>query len=391
MNTQSILIPILEDTLDEAAETILLSIASATGNALLLDGQTDSQVAINDNDASPFLVIGDVAATEGNSGKKNFVFTLALTEVSGQELSVDFTTTSDTAVSPGDFDASAGTVTFAPGETVKTITVQVNGDTTFESNEKFFVDLVNAQEVVLANSRGTGTINNDDFAVTSFKLVNASTEQDIMTLGNGAVLNLNALPGSLAIRAVVAGPLKSVKFGFDANSSFRTDSTVPFSLFSETGGNYSAGTLTLGTHTLKGTPFSQTNATGTSGTTRTISFQVVRLPVVNKLVLVNAGNDTDIMTLNEGAVLRLSQLPSSLTIRASILGTAGSVRFGLNANSNFRTENGAPFALFGDNAGNLIGGTFAVGSYTLTVTPFTGSNAGGTVGAAKTIHFTVVA
>ena len=59
--------------------------------------------------------------------------------------------------------ASAGTLTFAPGETTKTITIVVNGDRARESNETFFVDLFGPSgNALIGVSRGTGTILNDD-------------------------------------------------------------------------------------------------------------------------------------------------------------------------------------------------------------------------------------
>ena len=55
------------------------------------------------------------------------------------------------------------TLTFAPGQTTATITVNVNGDTTRESNELFKVTLTNPTGATLAAKfAGWGTIVNDD-------------------------------------------------------------------------------------------------------------------------------------------------------------------------------------------------------------------------------------
>ena len=62
----------------------------------------------------------------------------------------------------GDYVATSGAVTFEPGATSKTVTVAVNGDTTPESNENFFVNLSSAASAVIADGQGQGTINNDD-------------------------------------------------------------------------------------------------------------------------------------------------------------------------------------------------------------------------------------
>ena len=56
-------------------------------------------------------------------------------------------------------------MTFAPGDTTKTVTVQVNGDTAVEPNETFFVNLSNATgNATIADDQGVGTIVNDDHA-----------------------------------------------------------------------------------------------------------------------------------------------------------------------------------------------------------------------------------
>ena len=59
--------------------------------------------------------------------------------------------------------ASSGTLTFNPGETTKTITIEVNGDSKREGDESFFVDLFNnSGNSLFRKDRGIGTILNDD-------------------------------------------------------------------------------------------------------------------------------------------------------------------------------------------------------------------------------------
>ena len=56
-----------------------------------------------------------------------------------------------------------GTLTFLPGETTKTITIEVNGDNKREADESFYLDLFgNSSNSLFTKSRGTGTILNDD-------------------------------------------------------------------------------------------------------------------------------------------------------------------------------------------------------------------------------------
>ncbi len=115
---------------------------------------------------------------------------------------------------------------------------------------------------------------------------------------------------------------------------------------------------------------------------------------VTSFTLINADTDLEIVNLDpliNGAVLDLNTLPSrNLNIRANTTpATVGSVRFALDGNPNFQTENVAPYALAGDSSGDYDVWTPAVGQHTLTATPYTGANASGTAGAALTITFTV--
>jgi hypothetical protein len=63
----------------------------------------------------------------------------------------------------GDYIAKTGTLTFAPGETTKTITITVKGDSKRESNETFYLDLFGLSgNSLFTKNRGIGTILNDD-------------------------------------------------------------------------------------------------------------------------------------------------------------------------------------------------------------------------------------
>ncbi len=66
------------------------------------------------------------------------------------------------ALPPADFTAANGTVTFAPGETSKTIQVTVVGDAVYEPDETFTVGLSNPVNATIGSGSATGTIQNDD-------------------------------------------------------------------------------------------------------------------------------------------------------------------------------------------------------------------------------------
>lgn len=110
----------------------------------------------------PLLGINNVEMAEGNSGTRDFVFTVELSEPSASPVTVGFSTRNGPAQAGSDYIATSGTLTFAPGDLTKTITVQVIGDTTEEPIEVFFVDLAGATGAVIGDAEGLGRIFNDD-------------------------------------------------------------------------------------------------------------------------------------------------------------------------------------------------------------------------------------
>lgn len=112
--------------------------------------------------SGPLLGISNVELPEGNAGTKPFVFTVSLSEPSASPVTVNFSTRNDSAQAGSDYVTTSGTLTFAPGEVTKQITVQVNGDTQAEPIEVFFVDLSNASGAVIGDAEGLGRIFDDD-------------------------------------------------------------------------------------------------------------------------------------------------------------------------------------------------------------------------------------
>jgi hypothetical protein len=109
------------------------------------------------------ISLSDVRMVEGNAGQTAFQFTATLDSPQSSPVTVGFATADAAATAPSDYAATTGTVIFEPGETAKTATVQVNGDSTVEADETFNVDLANAAgNATIADGHGVGTIVNDD-------------------------------------------------------------------------------------------------------------------------------------------------------------------------------------------------------------------------------------
>jgi subtilisin-like proprotein convertase family protein len=101
--SETFLVPIVGDTLDEANETFTVTLSSPT-NATL--GTATGTGTITDNDAAPTLSINDVTVTEGTGATVNAQFTVALSAISGQTVTVSAATASGTAISGTDFTAA---------------------------------------------------------------------------------------------------------------------------------------------------------------------------------------------------------------------------------------------------------------------------------------------
>ncbi len=150
------------DTTNEADEDFTLALSGPT-NATL--GTTSATGTITNDDAVPSLSLSPTTVThaEGDSGTTPYVFTVTLSAVSGQTVTVAYDSANGTAtLADGDYAAANDVLTFALGETSKLVTVLANGDTTNEADEDFTLTLSSPTNATLVTSSATGTITNDD-------------------------------------------------------------------------------------------------------------------------------------------------------------------------------------------------------------------------------------
>ena len=123
-------------------------------------------------------------------------------------------------------------------------------------------------------------------------------------------------------------------------------------------------------------------------------------PTVTRLMLIDADADVALFELTDGMTIDLSDTPVNgalLNIEANVAGLVESVRFGLNSEPNSRTENVAPYTLYGDvsdatkpNGVDYDERVIQPGTYTITATAYTGNSAGGTAGPPYVITVTFV-
>ncbi|MCL6435741.1 MAG: FG-GAP-like repeat-containing protein [Leptolyngbyaceae cyanobacterium HOT.MB2.61] len=127
----------------------------------------------------------NVVQNERNNGVTPYTFTVTLSNPGSQAIAINYATADGTAtVADQDYIAATGTLTFAPGETSKTIIVNVNGDTLYEANETFQVNLTGTAAgsgpVNFGSTSSTATIINDE-TPPSFSINNVSHSEGTRT------------------------------------------------------------------------------------------------------------------------------------------------------------------------------------------------------------------
>jgi hypothetical protein len=173
--SKSILVAVIDDRLPEVNETFFVNLRGAKG-AKIADGQ--GVVTIGDDETHIVLSGQDAWVQEGDSGTTPVTLTVSLSAACATPVIVHYATTNGSGYGPAyagsDYLAASGTLTFLPGETTKTITVQVVGDTFPEdwqypwptgpnTTERFSVILSTEGTNVLLDNELVVTIYDDDF------------------------------------------------------------------------------------------------------------------------------------------------------------------------------------------------------------------------------------
>jgi len=159
--SKSVFIPVHGDLKAEVDESFTLRLFNATNADIFVP--TGTGTILSDDGE---ITATDADVNEGNSGTTTLNFTVALFPANtAQTVTLDYTTANGTATAGSDYLATSGTLAFAPGETVKTVSVTIYGDTDPESFETVQLLLSNASNAVIRNPVNIGTINNDDTTI----------------------------------------------------------------------------------------------------------------------------------------------------------------------------------------------------------------------------------
>jgi ribosomal protein L35AE/L33A len=189
------------DTKFEPDETFTVGLSAPVG-VTIADNQGVGTISNDDTDVRPRVAVNDVSIAEGNSGTTQATFTISLDQAPTQgDVGVHWATANGTASAPGDFVAASGDEVFSGSQTSKTVTVTINGDTTFEPDETYTIDLSAVTNADLLDPQGVGTIVNDDPAGRPHVSVDdvTVTEGDSGSTSATFTIGLDQVPGGSTV------------------------------------------------------------------------------------------------------------------------------------------------------------------------------------------------
>ncbi|WP_050784618.1 beta strand repeat-containing protein [Cylindrospermopsis raciborskii] len=336
-STATVTVDPTPDTTVEADETVILTLASGTGYTI---GTTSGVTGtITDDDTQVTLAVSPTTVTE--DGTNNLVYTFTRDVFISNALTVNYTI-EGTATNGSDYGSIGTSVTFAPGSSTATVTVDPTADTTLESDETVILTLDSGTGYTIGTTSGvTGTITNDDTQVTLAVSPNSVAEDGngdlVYTFTRTGVIS-NALTvnytiegtatngsdyGSIGTSVTFAPGSSTATVTVDptADTTLESDETVILTLDSGTG-------YTIGT---------------TSGVTGTITNDDTQVTLaVSPNSVAEDGNGDLVYTFTRTGVIS-----NALTVNYTIEGTA---------------TNGSDYGSIGTSV------TFAAGFSTATVT-----------------------
>ncbi len=194
--TKTVNIPVLDDTSVEGNESFTVGLIARAGSTL--GSPSTATITITDNDsASSGQVQFGLASYTVDEGVGNASVTVTRTGSSSGSGSVSYATSNGTALAGTDYTATSGTLTFAGGETSKTVSVPIINDTTSEPSETINLTLSNPTGSVTPGSPGTTTITiTDNDTANPGQLQFSPAAYTVGELGISVTLTVSRINGS---------------------------------------------------------------------------------------------------------------------------------------------------------------------------------------------------
>ena len=279
--SQTIDVEIIGDNVEELDESFAIELSN-NSSGIIRDNQ--GIVNILDDDNPPEISINSVTTVETDTNNTEITFTVSLSAPSSLPITAEYTTADGTAIAGADYEATNSLLTFAPGETSKTVTVTVNGDSLDEIDETFTLNLTNPTNATIAEAVGTGTIVDNDIPPLDLSagLVNDTgiDSSDSITSDPTITGVIAHSQGTITLQANLGGmgnQLIDISDSLQNDGSFSLDLNLLQTIY---GDSFDNGTYTLSliaTDTTTG-QFSTTEITFTFDNTAPIINLVTPLP-----------------------------------------------------------------------------------------------------------------
>jgi hypothetical protein len=323
--TKDIALTVNNDSIAEPNESITLRLLNPT--ASILGTNTTFTYVIDDDDTAPplpFVGFAQASSSGAEATTGTAQLAISLSATSTIAASVDYAVTGGTASSGVDFTFASGTLTFAPGETVKTIPLTVLDDAILDAAETIVITLSNPVSTVISNqSAHTFTIMDDDLPVVSITATDASAAEAGLDPGIFTISRTGDATASLAVTLARSGTAAN-------NTDYTSISgATPYTFTIPAGATSATVTITpVNDATNEGseTVILTVNANAalyTLGTTTSATVTIadddrstVTIAATDAIASETAGN-TAIFTIT-----RTAPITASLTVTIAISGTA---------------------------------------------------------------------
>ncbi len=217
-------VPILDDTLDEANETLNLTLANPAGAAL--GSPTLATLTIDDDDDPPAVRFSSADYPAAENGGPATI-TVTLSAASGLTVTVNYATSDGTAspaVAGSDYVAASGVLTFAPGQFSRTFTVDLNDDSLDEPAETVNLALSGPANAALGSPNPASLTITDDDAPPDLAISDASAAEPAGT----AIFTISlSVLSSLDVSVEAATADNTATGGSDYTAVPTTTLTIP--------------------------------------------------------------------------------------------------------------------------------------------------------------------
>ncbi len=178
---KTVTVSVKGETVPEDTEVMSIRLLGPVGAVI---GDTFGIGTIVNDDGVSYLSVGDVTVMEGNSGTTPATFTVTRSGVISGPASVFWSTALGTANGIDIVGVGTTKLEFEPNQPTRTVTVQVKGDTSDESNEMFTVVLQNPVGASISDSAATGIIVDDEGLITPGPSMFVSIDEVSVTEGD---------------------------------------------------------------------------------------------------------------------------------------------------------------------------------------------------------------